>query len=324
MIMEWIIELAAIVLSLLLAAVKTLRYQPNGLSEFELHRQINAGVPSATAEQDRRAVLPTYMALQSFKEVLITVCIAVLLIQTHGSVVGPLLSILYFLAAYVVAARGWLGGLVWNFQRKSEPHYQKYVAKLAKAFGWLAPKHMGSGGSGIASRDELRSLIVNDTQLLSPQDKARLLGAFDFGSLLVADAMVLRDKIATVDVKETVGPVLLDRLHKDGHNIYVAISKTLDHVKGLLYMADLTPLDPEIKDVADAVRPTVHYLPVNAGLQDVLAASLKTGRQLFIAVDDHGATKGLITLADALAHLNGEPLPKDAPVSTKPEIKKTA
>lgn len=318
MLMEVIIQLVAIVLSVLLAAVKTLRYQPNGLSEFELHRQINAGNAGATAEQDRRTLLPTFMALQSLKEILISVLIAVLLIQTHGSVTGPLLSIVYFTVAYIIAARGWLGNFVWGFQRKMEPHYQKYVAKMAKVFGWLAPKTVGSGGNGIASRDELRALIVSDTQLLGPQDKARLLGAFDFGSLLVADAMVPRDKIATVSVKETVGPILLDRLHKDGHNIYVVIGKTIDHIKGLLYMADLTPLDPELKDVADAIRPTVHYIPVDAGLQDVLAASLKTGRQLFIAVDDHGATKGLITLADALAHLNGEPLPKDAPVSTKP------
>jgi Mg2+/Co2+ transporter CorB len=65
----------------------------------------------------------------------------------------------------------------------------------------------------------------------------------------------------------------------------------------------------------------VHYIPVNAGLQDVLTASLMTGRQLFIAVDEHGTTKGLITLADTLAHLNGEPLPKEATVTTKPPSK---
>jgi CBS domain containing-hemolysin-like protein len=320
MIMEWIIELVAIILTLLLAAVKTLSYEPNGLSEFELHRKINAGDAHAAAERDRRLLLPTYLALQSAKEIAISVAIAALLILTHTSIVGSLLSIVYFFVAYIIAARGWLAGMVWKFQQKSEPHYQKYVAKLARAFGWLAPKHVIGGSGGIASRDELRSLIASDTQLLAPQDKARLLGAFDFGSMLVADAMVPRDKIVTVDVRETVGPVLLDRLHKDGHNIYVVVDKTLDHVRGLLYMADLTPLDPDLKDVAEAIRPTVHYVPVNAGLQDVLTASLQTGRQLFIAVDDHGSTKGLITLADALAHLNGEPLPKTAPVATKPEI----
>lgn len=318
MLMEWIIQCSAVLLSIFLAAVKSLRYGPNGLSEFELRRQAHAGERAATIEQDRRTLLPTYLALKSVKEVTISVGLAFLLLSTHKPVVGLLLCVLYFFIAYMIAARGWLSGLMWKFQIASEPHYQKYVAKLAKVFGWLAPRQVESSGGSIASRHELRALIAGDTRLLAPEDKARLLGAFDFGSLLVADAMVPRDKIVTVDIKETIGPVLLDRLHKDQHNIFVVIHKDLDHIKGLLYMADLTPLDPDLKDAADAIRPTVHYVPVNAGLQDVLVASLTTGRQLFIAVDDDGHTKGLITLADTLAHLNGMPLPKVSTTRIKP------
>lgn len=316
--MELLIQLAAIVLSLILAAIKSLRYEPNGLSEFELTRQVRSGSDAAAAEQTRRELLPTYAALQSIKEIIISVAIAMLLIGTHGSTVGPLLTALYFFAAYIIAARGWLSGMVARFQRTGEKHYQKHVAAVAKVVGWIAPKYKGGAGGGLASRDELRQLIATDTQLLAPDDKLRLLGAFDFGSHLVADAMVPSDDIKTVDIKETVGPVLLDRLHKEKHNIYVVVKKDIDHIKGLLYMADLTPLDPEIKDVSDALRPKVHYLPVNAPLQEVLAASLVTGRQLFIAVDDHGATKGLITLADTLKFLLGEPLPKVSVATTKP------
>lgn len=311
-------QLAAILLSLLLAAVKSLRYQPNGLSEFELNRQVHSGSDAATAEQARRELLPTYAALQSIKEIIISVVLAVLLIGVHGAAVGTLLLAAYVVLAYTVAARGWLGGITANFQHVAEKRYQKHIAKLKNILGWLAPKTVAGDVGGVVSRDELRQLIATDTQLLAPADKARMLGAFDFGSLLVADAMVPAEKIKTVDIKETVGPVLLDRLHKEKHNIYVVVKKDLDHIKGLLYMADLTPLDPDLKDVADALRPTVHYIPVNASLQEVLAASLLTGRQLFIAVDEGGETKGLITLADTLSYLNGEPLPKVSLVATKP------
>ncbi|HVI69612.1 MAG TPA: hypothetical protein VM581_04090, partial [Magnetospirillaceae bacterium] len=71
--MEWVIQLGAVGLSFLLALVLSLRYDPNGLSEFELQRQINAGDDAAKAEQARRALLPTYVALRSFKEVVITI-----------------------------------------------------------------------------------------------------------------------------------------------------------------------------------------------------------------------------------------------------------
>jgi len=320
--MVWLVQFVAVCLSLLLAAVKSMRYLPNALSDFELERQVKAGDAAAIAEQERRALLPTYLALQYAKEVALSVILAVLLVSVYGAAFGAFLTALYFAAAYAISARGWISGAVGNFQQSLEPRVNKYVVKLSPLFKWLAPKHAGSHRSGFQSRDELRQLIATDDQLLAPTDKARMLGAFDFGSLIVADAMVPADHIKTVDVKETIGPVLLDRLHKDGHNVFPVIKKDIDHIKGWLYMSDLSPLDPDLKLVKDAVRPTVHYVPVHAPLIDVLSASLQTGRQLFIAVDDDGKTKGMVSLADALAYLNGEPVSKEALVSTKPEAPK--
>lgn len=317
--MEWLIQFFAIVLSLLLAAVKSMRYQPNALSEFELERQVRAGNAEAIGEQERRALLPTYLALQYAKEVAISVILAVLLLSTYQSAVGAFLTALYFAAAYSIAARGWLSGWVNGLQRRVEPSITNLVVKATPAFKWLAPKMSGHHKSGFQSRDELRQLIRDDNALLDPQDKARLLGAFDFGSLVVADAMVPADQIKTVDAKETIGPVLLDRLHKDGHNMFPVVKKDIDHMQGWLYMSDLVKPHPDLKHVKDAVRPTVHYLPATAPLQDVLAASLMTGRQLFVAVDAEGKTKGMISLGDALNYLNGEPLAKAAVVSTTPE-----
>jgi len=318
--MEWIILAIALLLSLFLAYAKSLHYTPNGTSDFEMARLLRADNKTAIAEQQRRELLPTYIAFRNLKEVIIPVGLAWLLFATHQAWLAAMLTLLFLTLAYSIANRAWLADFAWMTQRKFEPHVNAYVRKLNGLMRFLAPKNIEHAGSGVASRDELRQLIATDTQLLAPEDKARLLGAFDFGSLLIADAMVPREKIMTVDSKETIGPVLLDRLHKEKHNIYVVIKNDLDTIKGLLYMHDLTPLDPELKDVKDAIRPSVHYLPVNAGLQDVLAASLITGRQLFIAVDNEGKTRGLVTLADALAHLNGEPLPKTAPVATKPNF----
>jgi CBS domain containing-hemolysin-like protein len=320
MVMEWLIQFVAICLSLLLAAVKSMRYQPNALSEFELERQVKAGDAAAITEQERRTLLPTFLALQYTKEVAISVILAVLLLSTYEPAVGALLTALYFAAAYSIAARGWLTGWVYGLQRRIEPGITKYVIKATPVFKWLAPKSGGHRQGGFQSRDELRQLIRDDNTLLAPQDKSRLLGAFDFGSLVVADAMVPADQIKTVDAKETVGPVLLDRLHKDGHNMFPVIKKDIDHVQGWLYMSDLVKPHPDLKHVKDAVRSTVHYLPATAPLQDVLAASLMTGRQLFVVVDAAGKTKGMISLADALGYLNGEPLAKAVNVSTTPEV----
>lgn len=318
--MEWIIQLGAIVIGIMLSMVWALRYDPNALSEFELQRLVNAGEPAAKAEQERRALLPTYQALCAVKEALLVTLLAILLVPTHSWWLGGLLFLLYLGGARAAASRGWIGSWVWKLQARFEKHYRGHVRKMAPFLQLLAPKKIFAADTSIASRDELRQLIATDTSLLSPDDKARLLGAFDFGTHTVADAMVPRNNIVTVDIKETVGPVLLDRLHKANHRVFVVVKKDPDHIKGLLYMHDITPLNPEINEVKDALRPTVHYLSHKSSLQDVLTASLITGRQLFIAVDDEGLTKGLITLADALQYLCGEPLPKVVPVSTTPTI----
>lgn len=317
--MEWVIQIVALLLCVLLALIKTMRFAPSGLSEFELRRRATAGEKEAIAEEHRRMILPTCIAVRDVKELVLTILLLWLLFATHDVWVGLLLSAAYLFAAHVIFAKGWLAQFAKRLQRMVEDFVNKHAKVFIPALGWLATvRGMEDEALGIASRDELRAVIANDSQLLAPDDKSRLLGAFDFGSLLVADAMVPRDKIITVDSKETVGPVLLDRLHKDKHNIYVVVKKNLDHIQGLLYMHDLTPIDPDIKEVADATRPTVHYLHANAPLQDVLSASLASGRQLFVVTDDDGKTKGLITLADALRFLNGEPLPKISP-RTKPE-----
>lgn len=316
--MEWAIHGGALVLSFLLAVVRALRYEPNGLSDFELQRLAAAGEELAVAEQTRRTLLPTYLALRTAKEALLLAALAALLLPTHPLWLGVLFLLVYLFASHAVAAQGWLSAKIWPVQMAVERSYQKHIQKIAPFVRWLAPKKVFASEAGVASRHELRQLIATDTTLLSPDDKARLLGAFDFGTHTVADVMVPASDIATVDIKETIGPVLLDRLHKQGHNMFPVVKKDIDHIRGWLYMSDLTPLHPDLKEVKEAIRPTVHYIPAHAPLQDVLSAALSTGRQLFIVVDDKGNTKGLVSLADALQYLCGAPLPKAVPVSTKP------
>lgn len=315
MLMEIVIQLVAFGLALVLALIASMRFTTNGLSTFELDRQLQSGSDQALAEQKRRALLSTFMAFNVLKQWAIIVAIFVLLFATHSVVIAAALSALYLLLAKIIESREWFLRPAGAVQRWAERVGTGLASVFAPYVKWIAPKPQITSGQ-IASREEL-SVFLSDTKILSPQDRDRLMAAINFGGLLVVDAMVPRDKIDTVDLSETVGPVLLDRLHKRGHKMFLVVKKNLDHVKGWLYMADLVPLDPQIKTVQDATRPKVHSLPVNAPLQDVLVASVQTGRQMFLVVNQTGGVDGLITLADVLARINGQPLPKEAPVSVQ-------
>src|SRR5688572_19319983 len=102
MLMEIAIYFCALVLMFVLAAVKTAQYSPNNLSDFELERQVGVGHIGAIAEQKRRALLPTFIALKTVKEVVFTVALIGLLTSTHDIWVGLVFSILFLFAAEVL------------------------------------------------------------------------------------------------------------------------------------------------------------------------------------------------------------------------------
>lgn len=316
--MELLIQITALVLALLLAFVKSLQYTANGVSGFELKRRAQAGDPAAIAEERRRRAIPTLTGLKYLKEIIISVAIAALLIGTQGSLLGTLMSVVYFFAAYVIGVRGWLSGPARSFQRAMDAKLIHWGIKLQPALRFMTSAPQEEEGSLLASREELAYLVASDKHALKPEDKDHVLGALKFGELTIADAMVPRDHIATVDVKETVGPVLLDKLHKAGHNVFVAVKKDFDDVQGWLYMSDATSGHPDLKLVKDAVRPTVHYVLQSDPLEAVLSASLQSGRQMFIVVDNNGNITGLITLGDALTKLLGSAPPSHIHLSTDP------
>ncbi|HKX72430.1 MAG TPA: hypothetical protein VJM32_00255 [Candidatus Saccharimonadales bacterium] len=309
--MEILILASAISLAGAIALIRGFQFAPSELSEFELARRADEGDGTAAYELYRRPLLPTLSGLRSFKIVLLTSLLATLLVATHEWWIGLLLLLAIWLATELTIAKGWLASAAHGLQRFLEPRIITTVRHASSVLKHLAPHHAALRAQAIGSREELVEVITHDTRFLTAAEKARVQSALTFDDLKVVDVMVARDKIATVDVKETVGPVLLDKLHKDGHRIFVAVKKDLDHIQGLLYMRDVTSGHPEIKTVADATRPLAPRVSQDAPLSEILSAALLTGKQLFIVIDEKNDVKGLITLADALARLNGSPVQRE-------------
>jgi CBS domain containing-hemolysin-like protein len=316
--MDMLMQVAAMAIALVIALIKSFPNQPSALSESELRRRIETGDQMAAYELARQPLLRAIDGLITVKVAVATAVLAVVLVAASGWS-GLLLLIIYLLSAEFVAARGWLHGLAVSASQAIEPMTISAVRLLAPVLGLFAPRRSAMPDTAIASREDLAELITRDKKVLTATQKTKLLGALDFGDRKVSDTMVPRDSIATVEATETVGPVLLDRLHKIGHNIFVVVKRDVDHIQGLLYMHDIVRPDPELKKVKDAVRPTVHYIAGNAPLSAVLVASLQSGRQLFIVVDENGNTQGLITLRDALVKLMGTAPPDHTYTSTDPE-----
>lgn len=317
MMVEIIIFLSLICLAVVLTVVKGLRFAASTASEYELTRQAKAGNTHAVHELKRRELLPLFSAVQQVLELitgLVLVLVAFLGLQSWAA---ALVVLALLLLVELASVKSWPAHFSAVVQKRVEPLLWKNAKALTNVLRLFVVKEQRATFM-FGSKEELRRLIQSDQAVLAAAEKAQLLGVFDFDNEQLTDHMVVRTNIITVDQAETVGPLLLDRLHKSAHNIFVVVDKNLDHVQGLLYMSDLVPLDPQIKIVKDAVRPTVHYLPQSASLKEVLAASLKTGRQFFLVTNTKDDVVGLVTLRDALHSLLGE-VTRESIVATDPQ-----
>lgn len=316
--MEWLIWAIVVIVAVGVVLVETIKFLPSPLSQQELERRAAEGDKAAKGELNRRALLPMYFGVQRFKLTVMVLAMFGLLAAIYPLWLALLVGFALLLLVAVTAAMGWLNPFANWLQPKIEPPILRLVKKGKPLFKWLAPRSNGGDlGVSFASKQELKRVIESDAAVLSSDEKTRLLASIAFDGKKVRDAMVPASRIATVGQSETVGPLLLDKLHKTGHNVIVVVSKNLSSVKGLLYMSDLVPLDPDIKTVKDALRSKVFYIDPDAPLAAVLGASVKTGRQLFLVAKD-GKTVGLVTLADALEHVLGERLAKDVELSKQP------
>ncbi|HSE29181.1 MAG TPA: CBS domain-containing protein [Candidatus Saccharimonadales bacterium] len=310
---EVIVLIVGFILAILIALTKSFNLGVSSISSFELERRRNSGDKSAARELSWRALAPTFEAAKNIKIMVLLVILVSVVAVALPTPWGFLASLVFALFAQIAAARGWFLKPAANLQKKYEPQLRKYLLFLKKYIGiFVTP--VASASFSLNSVEELEQLITLDQNVLSEHEKTQLLAVMQFENLKVEEVMVKRDQIVVVGIKETVGPLLLDKLHKAGHNIFPVVDKSLDHVKGLLYMSDLVPLDPELKEVREVVRPNVYSLQQDASLSDVLAASIKTGRQLFF-VSKGEKIIGLITLSDVLAKMTGQKIAKEVKVN---------
>src|SRR6266550_986609 len=281
-----LVQLAVLVLAVCAAAIKSVRW------------------PSKT---DGR---PLLRALQRLLTVFFTIAIVAILATHYYFVTAVALSAGWLLLAEVLAARSWLRTFAEHFAAK---HHAKLVA-LANALRPLlrlmaegrAPALAAPLKPTFHSKDQLLQHL-NDTHLLTDQEKLLLHRGLRSNTTLIRDAMTPRAKVVTVGPEDTIGPLLLDRLHKAGYKSYPVVAGSFDHLQGILYMHDVTPPNPSFKHISEAMNPKLVYVHQDKPLEHALQAFLRTQQHLFIVVNEFEETIGVISIDNILEHVTGRP-----------------
>ncbi len=157
-----------------------------------------------------------------------------------------------------------------------------------------------------ASHEELAEAIAS-MKLLNDDERHLLAHALTFGKKKVADVMTPKGVVQTVKKDEFIGPLVLDELHSLGHSRFPVIDGDIDHIVGVLQLRTLLSLDVKKSETAEALMDSqVFFIGENDSLQKALTQFIKRRYHLFIVVNKHRETVGIVTLEDVMEELMGK------------------
>jgi CBS domain containing-hemolysin-like protein len=297
----------ALALWLILAVVNAMRYHVDAdVSEFELKRRIELNDMAARELQEYHTQIPL---LESLRIVVVTL-VGVLMVTTLVVGYGPLTGIVIGAAGLLLSPLLQRWPIICEWADKladiSRPFALRAVHAIAPALRWLRDRDLANDERKVYSTDELLDVLDRSGGVLSKDQMARLRANLAFDDKTVADVMTPRSMIDTADVKDSVGPLVLDDLHKTGHSRFPVIDGDIDHVVGMLYLHNLIDLKSGHKTVKSAMNPKVYYIHQDKDLEHALHAFLRTHHHLFVVVNDYRETVGLLSLEDALETLLGK------------------
>jgi Mg2+/Co2+ transporter CorC len=132
----------------------------------------------------------------------------------------------------------------------------------------------------------------------------------EFGETLVREIMVPRVDMATISSEASLSEAM-EFFLKSGFSRLPVVGDSIDDIKGILYLKDLTRILHEGpkssgKSKAQAALRKVVFIPESMPVDDLLKAMQANATHIAIVVDEYGGVAGLVTLEDIIEELVGE------------------
>jgi Mg2+/Co2+ transporter CorB len=176
----------------------------------------------------------------------------------------------------------------------------------------LTPGKADDEANILAAHEEIRGTIDLQARegTVAKGDAEMLGGILDLGDLQVADIMVHRTKMETLDVDEPPAKII-DQIMRSQYTRMPLWKDEPDNIVGVLHSKDLllalsrNDWEPDKLDISkSATEPW--FVPETTTLRDQLNQFLKKKIQMALVVDEYGEVQGLITLEDILEEIVGQ------------------
>jgi CBS domain containing-hemolysin-like protein len=173
---------------------------------------------------------------------------------------------------------------------------------------WIR-RHVISGHTGLFDREDLIEMLKSQQEQtdnrISAEDLTMAQSVLTFGTRQVRDVLTPRRVVKAISAEESIGPVVMDDLHKSGFSRFPVYSGPHENIVGVLYLRDLVQKKASGK-VESHMHKQVCYVHEDQPLSEALHAILKTHQQLFVVVNSFEEYVGIITLEDVLEEIIGQ------------------
>ncbi len=163
--------------------------------------------------------------------------------------------------------------------------------------------------TSVRSLEEIGYLIRSsgETGSIDPEAIGLLERTIRFGDKTAADALVPRVHVTALPADAAVGD-LVELAVASGHSRYPVFGEDLDDIVGVVSVTDVFTLSPQ--DRATTPITTIgrepNVVPETRDLVDLLDDFRESDTELFVVVDEHGGTAGIVTLEDVLEEITGD------------------
>jgi CBS domain containing-hemolysin-like protein len=161
--------------------------------------------------------------------------------------------------------------------------------------------------TGLYEREDLLELIKRQhhqpDSRLTDEELEIVERTLSFDDYTISDIMTSRKKVKILLANDTVGPILIDEVHKSGQPYALVRESAKGPFAGTLLAHQLN-LDSSGK-VKDSMDSTVYYLHESDALGQALHAFFVTNSSLFVVVNNFEEYVGVLTIAAVLKQLLG-------------------
>lgn len=171
----------------------------------------------------------------------------------------------------------------------------------------IAKKRLAKPHTGLFETNDLLELIdrqqLQSDNRLTSEELDTVKRCLHFPAQKVANVMTARKLIKIINADDTIGPILIDELHKSGQSVALVRETAKGPIIGSLQLKDLS-LESTGK-VRDVMEKSIRYVHENDNLSEVLQAFFVTNHTLFVVVNNAEENVGVITVQNILEQLLG-------------------